>query len=325
MAQRLGICRVVLARELSLDDLRRIRPQTELELEVFVTARLCMSYSGQCNASFGMGGRSANRGQCAQQCRLPYDLVCDDEVRDLKDRKYLLSPSDLSALDLVPELIAAGVNSLKIEGRMKSPQYVASATRQYRLAIDEGAGRPPRQSAAGAVAGIGKPLLARPLARLARRAEPADRRRPQLGQPRHLHRQGHGRPRRSRGGRAYRAAAARRRRRLSFDPGRRPRPGRPRLRNLRPAGNRSKRLPAAGSNWPSAAMPSISTACSPARSFGRPTIRRSTAACARRLPTAGPAPRAAGSDGGSRRRPQAARCRPGRHGHDVPRRVGAGT
>jgi putative protease len=142
IAQRLGICRVVLARELSLDDLRRIRPQTGLELEVFVHGALCMSYSGQCNASFGMGGRSANRGQCAQQCRLPYELVCDDEVWDLKDRKYLLSPSDLAALDLVPDLIAAGVNSLKIEGRMKSPQYVASATRQYRQAIDEGlAGR----------------------------------------------------------------------------------------------------------------------------------------------------------------------------------------
>ncbi len=142
MAQRLSIARVVLARELSLDDLHRIRPQTELELEVFVHGALCMSYSGQCNASFGMGGRSANRGHCAQQCRLPYDLVCDNEVRDLKDRKYLLSPADLAALDLVPELIAAGVNALKIEGRMKSPQYVASATRQYRLAIDEGlAGR----------------------------------------------------------------------------------------------------------------------------------------------------------------------------------------
>jgi len=146
LAQRLGICRVVLARELSIDDLRRIRPRTKLELEVFVHGALCMSYSGQCNASFGMGGRSANRGQCAQQCRLPYDLICDNEVRDLKDRKYLLSPSDLSALDLVPELIGAGVNALKIEGRMKSPQYVASATRQYRQAIDEGvAGRPVRR------------------------------------------------------------------------------------------------------------------------------------------------------------------------------------
>jgi len=142
VAQRLGVRRVVLARELSIEDLRRIRPRTELELEVFVHGALCMSYSGQCNASFGMGGRSANRGQCAQQCRLPYELVCDSEVRDLKDRKYLLSPADLSAWDLVPELIAAGVNSLKIEGRMKSPQYVASVTRQYRLAIDEGvAGR----------------------------------------------------------------------------------------------------------------------------------------------------------------------------------------
>ena len=158
----------MLARELSLDDIRRIRPQTELELEVFVHGALCMSYSGQCNASLGMGGRSANRGQCAQQCRLPYELVCDGDVRDLfvvppghhvlmvggisadmppkggttnrhfRPRKaFLLSPSDLSALDLVPELIAAGVHALKIEGRMKSPQYVAAATRQYRLAIDE--------------------------------------------------------------------------------------------------------------------------------------------------------------------------------------------
>ncbi len=150
LAEKLGICRVVLARELSIDDLRAIRPKTKVELEVFVHGALCMSYSGQCNASFGMGGRSANRGSCAQQCRLPYELVCDDEVRDLQDRKYLLSPSDLSALDLVPDLIAAGVNSLKIEGRMKSPQYVASATRQYRTALDEGmAGRraapPPEQ------------------------------------------------------------------------------------------------------------------------------------------------------------------------------------
>ena len=109
-----------------------------------------MSYSGQCNASFGMGGRSARSRAVRQQCRLPYELIVDDEVRDLQDRKYLLSPSDLAALDLVPELIAAGVNSLKIEGRMKSPEYVASATRQYRHAIDEGAGRPPRHSAARA-------------------------------------------------------------------------------------------------------------------------------------------------------------------------------
>jgi putative protease len=162
MAARLGICRVVLARELSIEDVCRIRDLTALtpapsqrasgtvELEVFVHGALCMSYSGQCNASYGMGGRSANRGSCAQQCRLPYELICDDEVRDLQDRKYLLSPSDLSALDLVPRLIAAGVSCLKIEGRMKPPEYVASATRQYRRAIDEGmAGRvlqpPPEQ------------------------------------------------------------------------------------------------------------------------------------------------------------------------------------
>ncbi len=153
MAARLGISRVVLARELSIEDVRRIHEQTALtpalsrrergiELEVFVHGALCMSYSGQCNASYGMGGRSANRGACAQQCRLPYELVCDGEVRDLQDRKYLLSPSDLSALDLVPQLIAAGVSCLKIEGRMKPPEYVAAVTRQYRHAIDEGmAGR----------------------------------------------------------------------------------------------------------------------------------------------------------------------------------------
>ncbi len=149
MAARLGISRVVLARELSIEDVRRIHEQTALtptlsrrergiELEVFVHGALCMSYSGQCNASYGMGGRSANRGACAQQCRLPYELVCDGEVRDLQDRKYLLSPSDLSALDLVPQLIAAGVSCLKIEGRMKPPEYVAAVTQQYRHAIDEG-------------------------------------------------------------------------------------------------------------------------------------------------------------------------------------------
>ena len=113
-----------------------------MELEVFVHGALCMSYSGQCNASYGMGGRSANRGACAQQCRLPYELVCDGEVRDLQDRKYLLSPSDLSALDLVPQLIAAGVSCFKIEGRMKPPEYVASATRQYRHRDRRGHGGP---------------------------------------------------------------------------------------------------------------------------------------------------------------------------------------
>ena len=110
---------------------------TDVELEVFVHGALCMSYSGQCGASFAMGGRSSNRGECAQACRLPYELVCDDETIDLEDRKFLMSPKDLASYDLLPELLAAGVDVLKIEGRLKSPEYVAAATQQYRAAISE--------------------------------------------------------------------------------------------------------------------------------------------------------------------------------------------
>ena len=98
-----------------------------------------MAYSGQCLTSESLGGRSANRGQCAQACRLPYDLVCDGEDVDLGDVKYLLSPQDLAAYDLVPELIDAGVSSFKIEGRLKTPEYVANITRHYRRAIDAAA------------------------------------------------------------------------------------------------------------------------------------------------------------------------------------------
>jgi len=143
LVESLGVERVVLARELSLDEIGQIARQTTMPLEVFVHGALCVAYSGQCMTSESLGGRSANRGQCAQACRLPYELICDGEQVDLGDQKYLLSPQDLAAFDLVPELIAAGVCSFKIEGRLKTPEYVANITRHYREAIDTAvAGRP---------------------------------------------------------------------------------------------------------------------------------------------------------------------------------------
>jgi U32 family peptidase len=135
-ALELGVERVVLARECSLDEIRRIRRETTMPVEVFVHGALCVAYSGQCLTSESLGGRSANRGQCAQACRLPYDLVCDGKEVDLGEQKYLLSPQDLAAYDLIPELIEAGVCSFKIEGRLKTAEYVANIVRHYRRAID---------------------------------------------------------------------------------------------------------------------------------------------------------------------------------------------
>lgn len=141
-ARDLGCSLVVLARELSLKDIERI--QREIRgladrppaLEVFVHGALCVAYSGQCLTSEALGGRSANRGECAQACRLPYTLVCDGHPVPLGDRRYLLSPQDLAGLELLPELVRLGVASLKIEGRLKSPEYVAIITRLYRRALD---------------------------------------------------------------------------------------------------------------------------------------------------------------------------------------------
>jgi U32 family peptidase len=135
-ARRLGVERAVLARELSIPEIAKIRRETGVELEAFVHGALCVAYSGQCLTSESLGGRSANRGQCAQACRLPYELLCDDEETDLRDQRYLLSPQDLAAYDLTPELIAAGVVCFKIEGRLKTAEYVANITRHYRTAID---------------------------------------------------------------------------------------------------------------------------------------------------------------------------------------------
>ena len=137
LARELGVSRVVLARELSLDEIRAIVAATDVEVEIFVHGALCVSYSGQCFSSEAWGGRSANRGQCAQACRLPYELIVDGAPRPLGDARYLLSPGDLSALRLMPEIVRLGVAALKIEGRYKDENYVALATSAYRKAVDE--------------------------------------------------------------------------------------------------------------------------------------------------------------------------------------------
>ena len=156
-AKELGCNLVVLARECSIKEIEKIqtvgrassraelsiegearedaRP-TSLPLEVFVHGALCVAYSGQCLTSESLGGRSANRGECAQACRMPYELVSDGQTVPLGDKRYLLSPQDLSGLEVLPELVRAGVASLKIEGRLKSPEYVANITRVYREALD---------------------------------------------------------------------------------------------------------------------------------------------------------------------------------------------
>ncbi len=155
-ARELGAQLVVLARENSIPDIEKIQtaqrataatapasgtvagqPLLPLPLEVFVHGALCVAYSGQCLTSEALGGRSANRGECAQACRMPYDLISDGRKVDLGDRRYLLSPQDLAGIDVLPELVHAGVASLKIEGRLKSAEYVASITRVYRQALDK--------------------------------------------------------------------------------------------------------------------------------------------------------------------------------------------
>lgn len=132
----LDIDRFVLGRENSLDEISMIRSKTKKELEVFVHGALCVAYSGQCFTSEVIGGRSANRGQCAQSCRLDYELYVDGEKKDLIDQKYLVSPKDLCGIDEVPKLVEIGVESFKVEGRLKGPEYVASAAKNYRQVID---------------------------------------------------------------------------------------------------------------------------------------------------------------------------------------------
>lgn len=131
--QELGFKRVVLSRELSADEIEYISKNSEIEIECFAHGALCVSYSGQCLFSSMLGGRSGNRGKCAGPCRLPYELLENDKKIDTG---YLLSTRDLCSLDFIPFFINAGVDCLKIEGRMKSPEYVATVTRIYRKYID---------------------------------------------------------------------------------------------------------------------------------------------------------------------------------------------
>jgi putative protease len=135
--------RAILARELSVREIAKFSsstihdPQSSITpLEVFVHGALCVAYSGQCLTSESLGQRSANRGECAQACRMPYEIVVDGETRDLGEVRYLLSPQDLAAVDLIPDLLRAGVKAFKIEGRLKSPEYVTAVTRVYRKALD---------------------------------------------------------------------------------------------------------------------------------------------------------------------------------------------
>ena len=131
--EQLGFKRVVLSRECSISEIEHICKNCDIEIEVFTHGALCISYSGQCLFSSMVGGRSGNRGMCAQPCRLPYSLLSEDKILD---KGYLLSPRDLCSLENLPKLISAGVSSLKIEGRMKSPTYVATVTKIYRKYID---------------------------------------------------------------------------------------------------------------------------------------------------------------------------------------------
>lgn len=132
--QTLGFKRVVLARELSLAEIEYICANSNIEIEAFVHGAICISYSGQCLFSSSIGGRSGNRGKCAQPCRLPYELVDENSIS--LDKGYLLSPKDLCSLKYLPSLIKAGVTCFKIEGRMKTPEYVSVVTSIYRKYID---------------------------------------------------------------------------------------------------------------------------------------------------------------------------------------------
>lgn len=132
----LELDRAVLAREMSVEEISRVRKNSPVALEVFVHGALCVAYSGQCLTSESFGQRSANRGECAQACRMPYELVVDGEIKPMGEVRYLLSPQDLAAVDVIPDLLKAGVKSYKIEGRLKSPEYVAAVTKVYRKALD---------------------------------------------------------------------------------------------------------------------------------------------------------------------------------------------
>ncbi len=145
----LGVTRVVTARELSLKEIQVIHDTAGVEIESFIHGALCYSYSGMCLFSSILGGRSGNRGRCAQPCRLPYDVYENGKRLNSKEDKYLLSPKDMCTIELLPELLRGGVYSLKIEGRMKKPEYAAGVTRIYRKYLDMALTSPETFSVAG--------------------------------------------------------------------------------------------------------------------------------------------------------------------------------
>jgi len=136
LMEDLGLTRVVTARELSLEEIREIHHKSSVEIESFVHGALCYCYSGQCLYSSLIGGRSGNRGRCAQPCRLPYDVLKEGKSINSRDEHYVLSPKDMCTLDIIPDMIEAGIFSFKIEGRMKKPEYVAGVVSIYRKYID---------------------------------------------------------------------------------------------------------------------------------------------------------------------------------------------
>ncbi|HBC91532.1 MAG TPA: peptidase U32, partial [Pelotomaculum sp.] len=140
--QRMGVSRIVLARELSLDEMKEIVERVSVDLEVFVHGAMCIAYSGRCLLSNYLTGRDANRGDCAQSCRWQYALLEEKRpgefipVEEDTRGTYILSSRDLCLIEHIPELIEAGVKSFKIEGRMKSANYVAGVVKAYRAALD---------------------------------------------------------------------------------------------------------------------------------------------------------------------------------------------
>lgn len=137
LLEEMGASRVVTARELSLDEIHKIRDHINIEIESFIHGALCYCYSGQCLMSSMIGGRSGNRGKCAQPCRLPYQVYEKGKRINDENTQYPLSPKDMCTIDLLPEILEAGVTSLKIEGRMKRPEYTAGVVEVYRKYLDD--------------------------------------------------------------------------------------------------------------------------------------------------------------------------------------------
>ena len=136
LLKEMGASRIVPARELSLEEIREIKKNVDIEIEAFVHGAECYCYSGACLFSSILGGRSGNRGRCAQPCRLPYQVLTDSHKKITKEEQYVLSLKDMCTLSLIPDMIKAGIDSFKIEGRMKKPEYAAGVTAIYRKYID---------------------------------------------------------------------------------------------------------------------------------------------------------------------------------------------